>query len=112
MVAATTPPATATPPSASTLTASSGQVLARWGLLERPHLAAGPRGARVDPCRPCHLRATPDGQSRYPADNHGHCHPSMSWFSFPLPARTHPANMPDKDEVAARIGLVVPGRGR
>jgi hypothetical protein len=25
---------------------------------------------------PCHLRATSDGQPQYPADNHGHCHPT------------------------------------
>ena len=36
------------------------------------------RGQKKVPlvCPPCHSRAIPERQSRYRADNHGHCHPT------------------------------------
>jgi hypothetical protein len=47
---------------------------------------------------PCHSRATSDGQPRYRADNHGHIYATDELGILAGPARTHPANVPDKDE--------------
>ena len=52
------------------------------------------------PHQSCHSRATSKGQSRYPADNHGHIYATDELVVLAGPARTHPANMPDKDEAA------------
>jgi hypothetical protein len=48
------------------------------------------------PHRSCHSRATPQGQARYPADNHGHLYATDVLVVLARPARTHPANVPDK----------------
>jgi hypothetical protein len=39
-----------------------------WGTL--------PGSSGTSPGPACHPRATPDGQPRYPADNHGHSYPT------------------------------------
>ena len=49
--------------------------------------------------RSCHSRATSKGQSWSAADNHGHIHATDELVVLAGPARTHPANVPDKDEV-------------
>jgi hypothetical protein len=65
------------------------------------------------PRRPCHLRARSDGHARYRADNHGHCPRPTGWLSLTRPARTHPVNMPDKDEVpGSSPGRPTPHRRR
>jgi hypothetical protein len=48
----------------------------------------------------CHPHAISEGQSRYRADNHGHRRRPLSWPRHAPPARTHPANMPDKTAMA------------
>jgi hypothetical protein len=55
--------------------------------------------------RPCHLRARSEGQSRYRVDNHGHHHVVDNLAAYALAAGTHPANMPDKDEVPAACNI-------
>src|SRR5215211_5201181 len=65
---------------------------------ERAGVGTAPRRPRppAAPHRSCHSRATSKGQPRYRADNHGHFHPTVELFVLAGPARTHPANMPDK----------------
>ena len=79
----------------------------RWCLLKDPVTAENVLGVGTAPPRPrppaaphrsCHSRATSKGQPRYRADNHGHFHPTVELVVLAGPARTHPANMPDKDE--------------
>ena len=60
----------------------------------------GTSGPTARGSAPCHLHATSDGHARYRADNHGHFPVPVSWSQSRRPARTHPANMPDKDEAA------------
>jgi hypothetical protein len=80
----------------------------RWCLLKDPVTAENVLGVGTAPPRPrppaaphrsCHSRATSKGQPRYRADNHGHFHPTVELVVLAGPARTHPANMPDKEEV-------------
>jgi hypothetical protein len=79
----------------------------RWCLLEALRTAENVLGAGAPSLRPrppavphrsCHSRATSDGQPRYRADNHGHIHATDELVVLAGPARTHPANVPDKDE--------------
>jgi hypothetical protein len=80
----------------------------RWCLLEALRTAENVLGAGAPSLRPrppavphrsCHSRATSKGRSRYPADNHGHIYATDELVVLPGPARTHSANMPNKDEV-------------
>src|SRR5215204_5635652 len=85
MVAATTPPATATPPSALTSIVSRGQALGGRDLRESPSLPPA-SGVPRCPRRPCHPRATPDGHGRYPADSHGQYRAANELVSLARPA--------------------------
>jgi hypothetical protein len=69
-------------PSPRGVTGASGIALADFGL--RMSWSA------------CHPHAISEGQSRYRADNHGHRRRPLSWPRHAPPARTHPANMPDR----------------
>jgi hypothetical protein len=66
-----TPRPTVTLGSARILTVNSGQV-ASGGLPGTIFACRQREGVRRSFWPPCHRRATSNGQSRYPADNHGH----------------------------------------
>jgi hypothetical protein len=66
-----TPRPTVTLCSARILTVNSGQV-ASGGLPGTIFACRQREGVRRSFWPPCHRRATSNGQSRYPADNHGH----------------------------------------
>jgi hypothetical protein len=82
--------------------------LGRWCLLEARANSgerAGGRSASTSPPAPsrsspvvpfaCHIQ----GSIRYAADNHGHSYAADELVVLAGPARTHPANVPDKDEL-------------
>jgi hypothetical protein len=95
--------------------------LGRWCPLEAPPNSGERAGVGAPPLRPrppavphrsCHSRATSKGRPRYPADNHGHSYATDELVVLPGPARTHPTNMPDKDEVQATPAALGPAGGR
>ena len=90
--------AAATPPSARTSTAASSLSLLHEDSSRSPSgcCARETSGRRH---RSCHSRAKSDGTSRYRADIHGHFHPTLELVVTAGRARTHPANVPDQDEV-------------
>ncbi len=68
-----------------------------------PGNEAGPPGG---PHWSCHSCARSKGQSRSPADSHGRSISlAISCSSLARPARTHPVNVPDMDEVPGQAGL-------
>ena len=75
-----------------------GTFLAVYGEILMAADSADRLGLHADD-RSCHSRATSKGQSRSPADNHGHICTTDELAVLAGPARTHPANVPDKDEV-------------
>ena len=73
----------------------------RWSMVSRLGAAPGNEAglSHAGPHRSCHSRATSEGQSRCTADSHGQSRRPHSRTSLARPAGTHPANVPDKDEV-------------